>query len=295
MSMAEGLIVKAISGFYYVETEDGAIACRARGKFRLDGSSPLVGDRVIAERSSDGSGTVREILPRRNRFVRPSVANIDLMVMVAAAVNPVTDPFLIDRVWALAEHHGCEFLLCVNKTDLDAADRLLEIYTAAGAAVVRTSAETGEGVDELKKRTSGRICAFAGNSGVGKSSLLNAMDPGLSLRTGEVSRALGRGRHTTRHVDLFPLSGGGYIADTPGFGSFDIAQMENIRPEELQNCFPEFSPYLGRCRFRDCTHRREPDCAVLDAVKAGKIPPSRHRSYVRLYEEADAVPEWERC
>ena len=254
----------------------------------------LKGDRVIAERASDGSGTVREILPRRNRFVRPAVANIDLMVMVAAAVNPVTDPFLIDRVWALAEHHGCEFLLCVNKTDLDAADRLLEIYTAAGASVVRTSAETGEGVDELTARTSGRICAFAGNSGVGKSSLLNAMDPGLSLRTGEVSRALGRGRHTTRHVELFPLAGGGYIADTPGFGSFDIDQMENIRPDELQNCFPEFSPYLGRCRFRDCTHRREPDCAVLEAVKAGQIPLSRHGSYVRLYEEADSVPEWER-
>ena len=292
--MAEGLIVKALSGFYYVETADGPMTCRARGKFRLDGSSPLVGDRVIAERASDGSGTVREILPRRNRFVRPAVANIDLMVMVAAAVNPVTDPFLIDRVWALAEHHGCEFLLCVNKTDLDAADRLLEIYTAAGAFVVRTSAETGEGVDELTARTSGRICAFAGNSGVGKSSLLNAMDPGLSLRTGEVSRALGRGRHTTRHVELFPLAGGGYIADTPGFGSFDIDQMENIRPDELQNCFPEFSPFLGRCRFRDCTHRREPDCAVLEAVRSGLIPPSRHSSYVRLYEEADSVPEWER-
>ena len=294
MTRMTGTVRKALSGFYYVETADGPITCRARGKFRLDGSSPLVGDRVIAERSSDGSGTVREILPRRNRFVRPAVANIDLMVMVAAAANPVTDPFLIDRVWALAEHHGCEFLLCVNKTDLDAADRLLEIYTAAGAFVVRTSAETGEGVDELTARTSGRICAFAGNSGVGKSSLLNAMDPGLSLRTGEVSRALGRGRLTTRLVELFPLAGGGYIADTPGFGSFDIDQMENIRPDELQNCFPEFSPFLGRCRFRDCTHRREPDCAVLEAVKAGLIPPSRHGSYVRLYEEADSVPEWER-
>ena len=148
--------------------------------------------------------------------------------------------------------------------------------------------------DELTARTAGRICAFAGNSGVGKSSLLNAMDPGLSLRTGEVSHALGRGRHTTRHVELFPLAGGGYIADTPGFGSFDIDQMENIRPDELQNCFPEFSPYLGRCRFRDCTHRREPDCAVLEAVRSGLIPPSRHSSYVRLYEEADSVPEWER-
>ncbi len=294
MGTAEGRIVKALSGYYYVETADGLITCRARGRFRLDGTSPLVGDRVALEASTDRTGTVREILPRRNRFVRPAVANIDLMVMVAAAVNPVTDPYLIDRVWALAVYHDCDFLLCVNKTDLDSAERLSGIYTAAGAEVIRTSAETGEGVEELAGFTKGKVCAFTGNSGVGKTSLLNAMDPSLSLRTGEVSQALGRGRHTTRHVELFPLAGGGYIADTPGFGSFDLDQMERIRPEELQHCFTDFAPYLGRCRFNDCTHRREPDCAVLAALREGRIQPTRHSSYVRLWDEASQIRDWER-
>ena len=292
--MTEGRIVKALSGFYYVETPEGLITCRARGKFRLDGTSPLVGDRVTLDAAPNRSGTVREILPRRNRFIRPAVANIDLLVMVAAAVNPVTDPYLIDRVWALAAYHDCDFLLCVNKTDLDSADRLFAIYTAAGASVIRTSAETREGVEELARHTAGKLCAFTGNSGVGKSSLLNAMDPTLSLRTGEVSQALGRGRHTTRHVELFSLPEGGYIADTPGFGSFDLEQMENIRPSELQFCFPEFAPYLGQCRFNDCTHRREPDCAVIGARDAGIIQPTRHSSYVRLWEEANTIRDWER-
>lgn len=292
--MTEGRIVKALSGFYYVETPQGRVTCRARGKFRLDGSSPLVGDRVTLYTAPDGTGTVREILPRRNRFLRPAVANIDLLVMVAAAVNPVTDPYLIDRVWALAAYHECDFLLCLNKADLARADRLLAIYSAAGARVICTSAVTGEGVAALSAACAGKLCAFTGNSGVGKSSLLNAMDPTLALRTGEVSLALGRGRHTTRHVELFSLSEGGYIADTPGFGSFDLEQMENIRPSELQHCFPDFAPYLGQCRFNDCTHRREPDCAVISACDAGQIQPTRLRSYVRLWEEASVRKDWER-
>ena len=292
--MTEGRIIKSLSGFYYVETGEGVIACRARGRFRMDGSSPMTGDMVSVAIAPDGTGTVKEILPRRNRFIRPAVANIDLMVMVAASVNPVTDPFLIDRVWALAEYHDCGFLLCINKTDLDSAERLREIYTSAGAEVVCTSAQTREGIEELTVRTAGKICAFTGNSGVGKSSLLNVMDPTLSIRTAEVSKALGRGRHTTRHVELFPLSAGGYIADTPGFGSFDLEQMESIRPQRLQYCFPDFAAYLGQCRFRDCTHRNEPDCAVLNAVRDGNVKPTRHASYVRLWEEADTVPEWER-
>ncbi len=292
--MTEGRIVKALSGYYYVQTETGLVTCRARGKFRLDGTSPLVGDRVALELSADGTGSVREILPRRNWFVRPAVANIDLMVMVAAAVNPVTDPFLIDRVSALAAWHDCDFLVCVNKTDMDPGDGLFSTYAASGVPAIRTSAETHEGLDELRAHLTDRVCAFTGNSGVGKTSLLNALDPTLMLRTGEVSESLGRGRHTTRHVELFSLPFGGYIADTPGFGSFDVEQMESIRPAQLQFCFPEFAPYLDRCRFADCTHRKEPDCAVRSALDAGKIAPSRYESYVRLWEQANKTRDWER-
>ena len=293
MSSAEGTIIKALSGFYYVASEGKLVTCRARGKFRLDGSTPLVGDRVRLEIDASGAGSVREILPRRNRFVRPAVANIDLMVMVAAAVNPVTDPFLIDRVSALAAYHDCDFLLCINKTDLHSADSLYEIYHSSGMDVLRTSARTGEGLEEVRNRLHGRVSAFTGNSGVGKTSLLNALDPQLALKTGEVSQHLGRGKHTTRHVELFSLPFGGYIADTPGFGSFDVDQMENIRPGQLQYCFPEFSPFLGKCRFNDCTHRSEPDCAIRKAVQNGAIHPSRHGSYVRLWEQANLIKDWE--
>ena len=289
----EGTIVKALSGFYYVDTGDSLVNCRARGKFRLDGTSPLVGDHVSVSAEANGSGVIRSILPRRNWFVRPAVANIELMVMAAAAVNPVTDPFLIDRVSALAEYHSCDFLLCVNKTDLDRGDALFDIYQSAGIHVIRTSAVTGEGLDELKTALKGKISAFTGNSGVGKSSLINAMEPGMALQTGEVSEKLGRGKHTTRHVELFPLSFGGFIADTPGFGSFDVDQMESIRPKELPSCFPEFAPYADSCRFLDCAHRREPDCAVREAVECGKLQRSRYESYLALWEDANKLHDWE--
>ena len=291
--MEQGMIVKALSGFYYVQSGGECVVCRGRGKLRQDGVSPLVGDRVGFERAGDGSGTVKTIEPRWNYFVRPAVANIELMVIVASAVNPVSDPFLLDRMTSLAEKHDCDVLICINKADMDPGDALYDTYTRAGFSVLRTSAVTGEGVAALAEALQGRTAAFSGNSGVGKSSLLNAMEPSLRLLTGEVSAKLGRGRHTTRHVQLFPLSGGGYLADTPGFGSFDLEQMESVRREDLQYCFREFAPYLGRCRFNDCAHLKEPDCAVLEALQRGEIVPSRHSSYARLYEQAAKLKDWE--
>lgn len=279
----EGLIVKALSGFYYVKTEEETVECRARGRFRLDGSSPLVGDRVSVSLDAQGRGRVDEILPRKNMFIRPAVANIDALVAVASAAEPETDPFLIDRVAATAERAGCEVIVCINKADRGDAGRLASLYADTGYSVVVTSAAEREGIEELRVAIEGKICAFSGNSGVGKSSLLNALEPSLALPTGEISEKLGRGRHTTRHVELFRVAGA-LVADTPGFGSFDVEQMPPIPREELQYCFPEFAPYIGKCRFDDCAHLKEPDCAVREALAGGRIAAERYRSYERLYE-----------
>lgn len=279
----EGLIVKALSGFYYVKTEEETVECRARGRFRLDGSSPLVGDRVSVSLDAQGRGRVDEILPRKNMFIRPAVANIDALVAVASAAEPETDPFLIDRVAATAERAGCEVIVCINKADRGDAGRLASLYADTGYSVVVTSAAEREGIEELRAAIEGKICAFSGNSGVGKSSLLNALEPSLALPTGEISEKLGRGRHTTRHVELFRVAGA-LVADTPGFGSFDVEQMPPIPRGELQYCFPEFAPYIGKCRFDDCAHLKEPDCAVREALAGGRIAAERYRSYERLYE-----------
>lgn len=289
----QGVIIKALSGFYYVKTESGTVECRARGRFRLDGSSPLVGDRVEISLDANGKGRVDKLLPRKNFFIRPAVANIDLLIAVASEVNPVTDPFLIDRVTAFAEHMGCEVLICINKSDAARVSRLRDIYATSGYRVIETSAVTGKGVEELRGCIAGKVCAFSGNSGVGKSSLLNALEPGLGLETGVVSEKLGRGRHTTRHVEIFP-AGGAFVADTPGFASFDMEQLPPIPKEELQFCFPEFGPYIGKCRFDDCAHLKEPGCAVREAMDEGKINASRHLSYARLYEISAKYKEWEK-
>lgn len=291
----EGIILKALSGFYYVDGGDGALtACRGRGKFRHQKLTPLVGDRVRFTPLGEGAGILDEILPRKNQFQRPAVANIDQLVVIASGAVPVTDPFLIDRVVSIAEGRDCEPVICINKCDLDAAEELYQTYRKAGFRTLRVSAETGEGIPELAAAISGKVSAFTGNSGVGKSSILNALEPEFRLQVGEVSDKLGRGRHTTRHVELFRLSSGAIVADTPGFSSFDTEGMELRRPEELQYTFREFAPYLDQCRFTGCAHVKEKGCAVLAAVKAGEIASSRHASYVRLYEQAKEVPEWER-
>ena len=291
--MTEGVIFKALSGFYYVKTDDGLLECKARGRFHLDGTSPLVGDRVRCCLDAQGRGRIDQIEERKNCFLRPPVANIDALVFVAANSNPVTDPFLIDRVSVIAEDAGCELIVCLNKTDLNAGEELYRIYSGAGFTVIRTSAETGEGVEELRTALRGKISAFTGNSGVGKSSLLNRLLPGLSIPTAKVSEKLGRGRHTTRHVELFCLEEGSYVADTPGFASFEIEMMKHIPKEELAGCFPDFAPYIGSCRFLDCTHRREPGCAVSQAVGAGAVSRSRYASYLRLYELSAQHKDWE--
>ena len=292
--MTEGVIIKALSGFYYVQYGETLLSCKARGKFRLDGTSPLVGDRVLCSVEANGSGRIDRVLERRNWFIRPAVANVDALVFVAANVNPVTDPFLIDRVSVIAAEADCELIVCVNKTDLDSGEGLRQIFSRAGFPVVATSAATGEGVDALRDLLRGKVSAFTGNSGVGKSSLLNVLLPGIALPTAEVSEKLGRGKHTTRHVELFALGEGSYIADTPGFASFELEMMNPIPKERLQYLFPEFEPHLGQCRFLDCTHRKEPGCAVTEAAEAGKIAPSRYASYLRLYEQSAQHKEWER-
>ena len=293
--MIKGQIVKALSGFYYVNTDEGAqLRCRARGKFRKNGDSPLVGDWVEVRETEEGAGMVWEILPRRNAFARPAVANIDQLVIVASGAIPQTDPFLIDRVSAIAALKDCDTVLVLNKCDLDRAEALWEIYSRIGIPVVRLSAETGEGMEDLVPLIAGKLSAFTGNSGVGKSSILNALEPDFALSTAAVSEKLGRGRHTTRHVELFTLRCGARVVDTPGFSSFDAEELDLELKENLPETFVEFRPYLGRCRFVGCSHTKEKGCAVREAVKEGKIPRSRHDSYVRLYEELKQVKAWER-
>lgn len=291
--MSRGRIEKALSGFYYVNTGGETLQCRARGKFRREGLSPLVGDWVQVRELGNGEGFVEAVEARRNQFARPAAANIDQLVILASAAIPVTEPYLIDRIASIAALKGCQVLLCLNKCDLDSADELYDIYSRSAIPVLRVSAVTGQGLDALREAIRGKLSAFTGNSGVGKSSVLNAMLPSLALPVGEVSKALGRGRHTTRHVELFSLGEDTYIIDTPGFSSFDTAEMDLALKQHLPDTFPEFAPYVSDCRFTGCTHTKEKGCRVLQAVKDGLIPASRHRSYVRLYDELKDVKEWQ--
>lgn len=290
--MEEYRIIKALSGFYYVQAEDGVVECRARGRFRRQDQSPLVGDFVRITRQED-KGVLEALLPRKNAFIRPAVANIDQLVVLASCAIPVTEPFLIDRVLAIAQLQNVPALVVVNKDDLAPAQPLAEIYRRAGVPVLVTSAETGEGIEALREALAGKLSCLTGNSGVGKSSLLNRACPQLQLPVGEVSEKLGRGRHTTRHIELYSLGSNTFVADTPGFSAFDTERMELVHKEQLQYAFPEFAPYLGHCQFPDCAHRKEPGCAVRKALAEGKIGQTRYSSYERLYELASQLKEWE--
>ena len=282
--MGEGTIIKALCGFYTVADGSRRITCKAKGRFRHVSTSPLVGDHVTYSLQPDATGTIDAIAPRKNSFIRPAVANIDAMVYIAGAAKPVTDPFLIDRFSVIARHADCEMIVCLNKCDLVSADELFAIYSRSGFPTVCTSAATGEGIETLRSMIQGKICAFAGNSGIGKSSILNCLVPDLALKTDEISEKLGRGKHTTRHVEFFPLDDTTFVADTPGFASFEVQMVDDIEAEQLQFCFPDFEPYFGSCRFQDCRHLNEPDCAISSAVRTGALAPTRYESYKRLYD-----------
>ncbi len=291
MQLTEGLIVKAISGFYYVVPDgepEGLLACTAKGVFRKRGTAPLAGDRVRVE-----AGVVAEILPRKNELLRPPAANLDQALLTVSAAKPAPNALVLDKLIAVCEYKGIEPVIIITKTDLCDGRAFGGIYERAGFQVLYTG-EGSPGREAILALLRGKVSIFIGNSGVGKSTMLNRLFPGLSLATAAISDKLGRGRHTTRHVELFPLPGGGYAADTPGFSTVELERYGAIRKEELAGCFREFKPYEGRCQFADCAHLKEKGCAVLAALDAGEIPASRHESYLALYEAAQKIPDWAR-
>ena len=286
--------MKGIGGFYYVKAGDTVYECKARGVFRRNAITPLVGDHVKLLIEENQSPVIAEILPRKNSLIRPPMANLDQLVLVAATCDPAPSTLVIDKIIAAAEDKGISPILVISKIDLEQAQWLRDIYEPIGFPVVLVSSATGEGVERVKELLRGKITAFTGNSGVGKSSLLNQIDRRFCLETGEISRKLGRGRHTTRQVELFPLEGGGYVADTPGFSAIQMERYDVVHKEQLPYCFREFEPFLDQCRFPSCSHTCEKGCAVLEAVREGKISRSRHESYVALYQEVKDWKEWKK-
>ena len=294
MEKTSGRILKGIGGFYYVETDFGIVECRAKGSFRNKELSPYVGDLVEIEFDREKMcGTVSQIFERKNSLIRPAVSNIDRLYIVCSTTLPVPNLLNVDKLTSIAIYSGIEPIIVISKTDLADFSQLKEIYTRSGFTVFETSTEDKEGAEKIKESLEGKVSVFTGNSGVGKSTLINKMFPELSLKTGEVSLKLSRGRHTTRHVELFPLENGGYLADTPGFSSIDFESYTVIKKDDVASCFPEFEPFLNECRFPDCAHIGERDCAIKNAVESGEIAPSRYESYCTFYKEAEKIKEWE--
>lgn len=283
--MPSGIITKGIGGFYYVSSGDAEYECRARGRFRREEITPLPGDRVNFS-IVDGTrktGFIEEILPRDMVLTRPAVANVNQLVAVISASSPDPDFLLLDKLLVTADKKGLKVVLCINKIDLEPAGNYKKTVSAYGLAeyrVVETSGRTGEGFQELLDSLKGRISVFAGQSGVGKSTILNKLLRKNVMETGEISRKAGRGKHTTRHAELVRLEEGGYLADTPGFSSFELC---DITPPELQLHYPEFAAYLGSCRFTGCSHVSEPDCGVKRALEEGRIAAERYERYRTLY------------
>lgn len=289
--MVKGIIIKAIAGFYYVDTGVDVIECKARGKFRNKSLSPLAGDRVEISVDENSIGTIESVEKRKNSLIRPPIANLDLLFIIVSTADPLPNTYVIDKLTAYAEYVGVTPIIVSNKSDLASAQDLLETYKSAGYKTVEASGKTGDGADEIKALMSGKVCAFTGNSGVGKSSILNHIMPSLSLETAHISKKLGRGRHTTRHTELYRCANG-FVADTPGFSNFELQDELFIHKDTLAECFPEFSDYIGGCKFTSCAHTGEKGCAIVEAVKNGEIAQSRFDSYVRMYKEAAAIPDW---
>ena len=288
-----GIIIKGIGGFYYVEAADGIVyECKARGIFRKEKITPLAGDRVEITVESNNKNSIDKILERRNFFKRPPIANVDTLVIVSSVCDPRPNLLIIDRLTAVASYKNVEPIIVFTKDDLQSANEFVKIYTNAGFKTFAVSNETGEGIEKVKSIIDGGITVFTGNSGVGKSSLINRMYPDFCLETGEISRKLGRGRHTTRHVELFKV-GSGYIADTPGFSSLDFETNDLIKKDELAFCFPDFAYYIGSCRFSTCAHVNDKGCSLVEAVKSGDVERTRHESYVTMYNEVKDIKDWQ--
>lgn len=287
----QGIIIKGIGGFYYVKTADNTeYECKARGVFRKEGITPMIGDRVEIDLIGNGKASITKIFERSSSLIRPPVANIDSMILVVASTSPEPNIFLIDKMLVNSEISGIRPIICINKSDLTKREDIENIYKTAGYTVITASAENEVGIDELMSLINGKVTAFAGLSGVGKSSLLSLITS-RTIETGAVSEKISRGRHTTRHVELFELPEGGFVLDTPGFSSLEI---EGIDAEDLWRYFPEMSNTEGLCRFRGCSHINEPDCAVKAMLETGELAQSRYESYIEIYNKLSTIKKWQK-
>ncbi len=288
----EGVIIRLTGGFYYVDCDDEVLECKARGKFRNKGESPVVGDRVTVSIKPDGYHSVEKIFDRKNLLVRPPLANLDALVIVISTVEPLPNTLVIDKLTAAAVDIGTMPYIVFSKTDLSTCEELVSVYEKAGFPTFAYSDGDAESVEKIRSALFGKLVAFIGNSGVGKSTLINNLFPELQLKTGEISQKLGRGRHTTRTVEIFRTDTG-YIADTPGFSTVDLERYHLVMKEQLMHCFPDFEDYIGECKFSSCMHTCEKGCAVIEAVQSGEISKSRHQSYVEMFNEIKDLKPWE--